>query len=143
MSTSQPLRTLPRRIARALPENGYESPRLPDENDEGFFGNGIGNGTHMVGERRRAGRTGQTFVGAQSLEAANHVGKGDADFGREEDKEPKKFGIRDRVGCYTWTWFTMTMATGGIANVLHSSNRPQYLCRIASDGLQFLIDLTG
>ena len=26
----------------------------------------------------------------------NHVGKGDADFGREEDKEAKKFRIRDR-----------------------------------------------
>ncbi|KAI1402001.1 voltage-dependent anion channel-domain-containing protein [Hypoxylon fuscum] len=31
-----------------------------------------------------------------------------------------KIGIRDRICCHQWTWFTMTMATGGIANVLHS-----------------------
>jgi len=28
--------------------------------------------------------------------------------------------LKDRVCCYQWTWFTMTMATGGIANVLHA-----------------------
>ncbi|KAE9377459.1 hypothetical protein N431DRAFT_365249 [Stipitochalara longipes BDJ] len=48
------------------------------------------------------------------------VGRSDADLGREEDKEARRVGIRDRVCCYTWTWFTMTMATGGIANVLNS-----------------------
>ncbi|RDW91577.1 hypothetical protein BP5796_02742 [Coleophoma crateriformis] len=32
----------------------------------------------------------------------------------------KIVGLRDRISCYTWTWFAMTMATGGMANVLHS-----------------------
>lgn len=30
-------------------------------------------------------------------------------------------GIKDRIACFQWTWFTSTMATGGIANVLASS----------------------
>jgi len=103
-----------------LPENGYESPRLPD-NEDSFFGNIMGNGAHKVGERRRAGRSGQTFHGSGTPDNRDNVGGSDADLGREEDRELKKIGIRDRVGCFTWTWFTMTMASGGIANVLHSS----------------------
>ncbi|KAI8634337.1 voltage-dependent anion channel-domain-containing protein [Xylariaceae sp. FL1651] len=31
-----------------------------------------------------------------------------------------KIGIRERICCFQWTWFTMTMATGGVANVLYS-----------------------
>lgn len=31
-----------------------------------------------------------------------------------------KLGFRGRIQHFTWTWFTMTMATGGIANVLYT-----------------------
>ncbi|KAL6400587.1 malic acid transport protein [Ilyonectria robusta] len=31
-----------------------------------------------------------------------------------------RIGIRDRIACYQWTYFTMTMSTGGIANILHA-----------------------
>lgn len=35
------------------------------------------------------------------------------------DKRIHRLAIRERVRHFTWTWFTMTMATGGIANVLY------------------------
>jgi len=34
----------------------------------------------------------------------------------------RKVGLRDRISCYQWTWFTMTMATGGVSNVLYSGS---------------------
>ncbi|KAK7417128.1 hypothetical protein QQX98_004731 [Neonectria punicea] len=38
----------------------------------------------------------------------------------EKTSPNHKVGIRDRIACYQWTYFTMTMSTGGIANILHS-----------------------
>ncbi|KAF5587186.1 Malic acid transport [Fusarium pseudoanthophilum] len=34
----------------------------------------------------------------------------------------QKVGIRDRIACYQWTYFTMTMSTGGVANIIYSSH---------------------
>ena len=103
-----------------LPENGYESPQIPDEDI--LFGQGI-----LGGERRRARRSKSSDkreVENPDLTAyMNERDGNDNHMGDEEDGEKgrRRVGFRDRVGCYTWTWFTMTMATGGIANVLHSS----------------------
>lgn len=35
--------------------------------------------------------------------------------------ESKNVSIKDRIACFQWTWYTSTMATGGIANVLATS----------------------
>lgn len=100
--------SISRQALRHLPENGYESPRLP-ENEGRSVGNRI--------NRNRDGRT-------SAFRGENRRDLGESERGAVEEVETKKLGFRDRVGCYTWTWFTMNMATGGIANVLHSSNRP-------------------
>lgn len=36
-----------------------------------------------------------------------------------DDHFPVKLSFKQRMRHFTWTWFTMTMATGGIANVLY------------------------
>jgi hypothetical protein len=112
--------SLPRRMRLRLPENGYESPA---PRDGILFGMGIqGNG-----ERKRNGfATGNeeacAEVASPFFEPYTYGGTPEDQQSSDEEKGPMKAGFRDRVGCYTWTWFTMTMATGGIANVLHSSN---------------------
>lgn len=45
---------------------------------------------------------------------------------KQEEREDERMregrlGFKDRIRHFTWTWFTMTMATGGIANVLYTS----------------------
>lgn len=44
------------------------------------------------------------------------------------DKTLEKLHWRERVRHYTWTFFTMTMATGGIANVIYAGKEypPNY-----------------
>lgn len=36
-----------------------------------------------------------------------------------DEEKPKRLSWKQRVKHVTWAWFTLTMATGGIANVLH------------------------
>lgn len=49
-------------------------------------------------------------------------------FGAGEEKEVEQrsgsgqLTWKQRIRHFTWTWFTMTMATGGIANVLYTGN---------------------
>ncbi|EYB30189.1 hypothetical protein FG05_12700 [Fusarium graminearum] len=38
----------------------------------------------------------------------------------EKTPQSRKIGLRDRIACYQWTYFTLTMSTGGIANIIHS-----------------------
>ncbi|CEJ89712.1 hypothetical protein VHEMI05537 [[Torrubiella] hemipterigena] len=37
---------------------------------------------------------------------------------KEQRRATRPIGLRDRISCYEWTFFTMTMATGGIANIV-------------------------
>lgn len=51
------------------------------------------------------------------------------DLVSQKTHDRKPVSIKDRVACFQWTWYTSTMATGGIANVIASSMplRPQCL----------------
>ncbi|KAI1214421.1 voltage-dependent anion channel-domain-containing protein [Annulohypoxylon truncatum] len=51
----------------------------------------------------------------------------------------KKIGIRDRICCHQWTWFTMTMATGGVANVFYSIWTPYQADWLWYIGLVFFL----
>ncbi|KAK7977972.1 hypothetical protein PG996_004019 [Apiospora saccharicola] len=39
---------------------------------------------------------------------------------QKQGGQSTKVGLRDRICCHQWNWFTMTMATGGVANVIHT-----------------------
>ncbi|KAL1634612.1 hypothetical protein SLS58_010607 [Diplodia intermedia] len=51
---------------------------------------------------------------------AVHPANKEESDGLNEKDEPLRLSLRERTRHFTWTWFTMTMATGGIANVLHN-----------------------
>ncbi|KUJ06588.1 uncharacterized protein LY89DRAFT_406347 [Mollisia scopiformis] len=110
---------LPRRMTRIVPENGYESPQSPESS--GFF---FGNGIIIDGERRRRnpfGDSNEDTAADDTVEEQDTAAECQQMEQQNEDAPAQRIvGFRDRVGSFTWTWFTMTMATGGIANVLHS-----------------------
>ncbi|KAB5582491.1 hypothetical protein GE09DRAFT_269487 [Coniochaeta sp. 2T2.1] len=67
---------------------------------------------------RRHNNAREEILEGQEPEHQSHASLNDLVLGA---RKMKNVGIRDRVACVQWTWFTMTMATGGIANVLASS----------------------
>ncbi|KAH7408042.1 voltage-dependent anion channel-domain-containing protein [Cadophora sp. MPI-SDFR-AT-0126] len=106
-------------------EKGYESP-VSAEDTPANFSNGNADNN---GERRRAGYSLRDDVA--DIERIDPEAGTIPQTSHRSNKErvgidpeagggaPGKVGIRDRIACYTWTWFTMNMATGGIANVLN------------------------
>ncbi|KAF2687454.1 hypothetical protein K458DRAFT_333911 [Lentithecium fluviatile CBS 122367] len=63
----------------------------------------------------------KSSVGEQGEAEGNDVYKGEGGSGGQGEKEGQGvLRFRDRIRHFTWTWFTMTMATGGIANVLYT-----------------------
>lgn len=58
--------------------------------------------------------------GNRNMNMGEQGRRGDGVLDGEEGIEGGKLGFKGRVRHFTWTWFCMTMATGGIANVLYS-----------------------
>lgn len=135
MPTTPPLRRL---MNDAAPMNAHESQLsyLKDDSSpngnihrNGWEGSGLEKGhgeSRENGIRARDGNEdGNTNSVTNRGSAASSSLIVDNDDG---DQQPdtkatalNKVRFRDRVGCLTWTWFTLTMATGGIANILYSS----------------------
>lgn len=93
---------------------------------------------HDVGKKSKRRKSKSKNKRNSEAEAGNHEhhapkkttgegdehGRGMAENQKDEmqENEPPvgKIGFRRRIRHFTWTWFTMTMATGGIANVLYT-----------------------
>lgn len=104
-------------MIRILPENGYDSPRSPYSASR----------VHIPGIETTRERRIEIFTedskACVEADDGEMLGKDDRKAKQHEedvDRKAMKGGFRDRVSCYTWTWFTMNMATGGIANILHA-----------------------
>lgn len=62
---------------------------------------------------------GGTKPGAEEPSSDNHPERRDDFVEKLEDVLPARLSFKQRMKHFTWTWFTMTMATGGVANVLY------------------------
>jgi len=62
----------------------------------------------------------KSHLGGQGAAGENGVFDEERPSGEGEVSEQSNMRFRDRIRHFTWTWFTMTMATGGIANVLYT-----------------------
>lgn len=81
-------------------------------------------------------------AGSESLVVKDDHGVGEVDQQPDtREKAAAKVSVRDRIGCLTWTWFTLTMATGGIANVLYSIPYRSNWLRIVGE-VVFCLNLT-
>ena len=94
--------------------NGFAS------GNKNINGNGKGNGNGNIYTNGNTGH-GRFAVSDYPDAGGDHGINGVDQQPDTEETAVAKVSIRDRIGCVTWTWFTLTMATGGIANVLYSS----------------------
>ncbi|TGO28147.1 hypothetical protein BPAE_0031g00120 [Botrytis paeoniae] len=103
-------------------------------------GNGNGNGNRNIHTNGNAGHRGSAVSDAPDA-GGDHGINGVDHQPDTEDIAVAKVSIRDRIGCVTWTWFTLTMATGGIANVLYSIPYRSNWLRIVGE-IVFFLNLT-
>jgi hypothetical protein len=76
-----------------VPENSYESPgEFPEQGRHGYF----------------SGGSEETHVGSTGTSDANgDLGRMRSALEGKNAHATRKVAIRDRIGCHTWTWFTM------------------------------------
>lgn len=106
---------------KIIPENGYESPLPSPHGGSEFFPRPklVRHERHRLAYMHQGAEP--PVDGERRGSQTNTIDEGGETQQSEAGEKSTRVGFRDRIGCYTWTWFTMNMATGGIANVLHSS----------------------
>jgi hypothetical protein len=131
-------------MMKIVPENGYESPLSSQTPENSGFFFGISDAERRRNPGSFSCDSGEDTRVDDASEIQNTSPQNEqVDLESGDASAQRHIGIRDRVGCLTWTWFTLTMATGGIANVLHSSKELNIPTRFFSDNEQFHIVLTG
>lgn len=93
----------------------------PSNLDTGRFDNGHGeNASHLekAGLEKGEERNVQRRHDRRGVRARQGV--------EQESDERYNLSWRERIRHFTWTWFCMTMATGGIANVLYTGPSISY-----------------
>ncbi|KAI1506736.1 voltage-dependent anion channel [Biscogniauxia marginata] len=118
-------RALSSQVNLEVAENGYITPR------EDFFTRGASSPNPLDRDLKNPSNHFRGPPNAESL--ARMISNA------RKDKHGKKIGIRDRICCYQWTWFTMTMATGGVSNVLYSLHQAYQADWLWCIGLIFFI----
>jgi hypothetical protein len=125
---------------REVAENGYESPMSEDfeerptsssKNDNAAvkrnrkgkrqLSNGHANGKQGLHNGEEKDGDNSNTKDSEDSDDDEHTQDREDRQTDEEGNAPVRVSIRDRICCTTWSWFTLTMATGGIANVLYSS----------------------
>lgn len=104
---------------RAAPGSGYLTPNFMDREDDYFKQDA------HINRRKQRDVPNSNIPTSADVNAHTAMNDGSPlDRNSANQIGGNSVGLRDRISCYTWTWFTMTMATGGMANVLHSSKVP-------------------
>jgi hypothetical protein len=85
--------SLPKHMRPISPGNSYESPNeLPERRRHGY----------VSGSREK------TQIGSTDIPDANEIlGEMRNALEGNHAHATRKVAIRDRIGCHTWTWFTM------------------------------------
>ena len=107
-------------------EDGYQTPTIEDYEMHRIKEHGLGissdNSSHPQFPRTPTTPNGSL---RPSLGALRH--SANASVASLSGKLLEKLHWKERIRHYTWTFFTMTMATGGIANVLYEGTKIAHL----------------
>jgi len=95
------------------PPCGYESP-----NDDGFgFGSGSGSSSRFPSSTHASRREVDPEQAVRSPETASNTSSLAGMVCRVRNLKRSRVSIGDRIACFQWTWFTMTMVCSTVLSV--------------------------